>query len=185
MDAIYQAICRIGIFMICAQALIHFRPKESYEKYLKLLVSAMVLTQMLLPVGSLLLGKGGQGAADMLGDIQEQLEQAMEEASRNAAEADAVLEKMTLEEVRKLLEEQGGDTQEEPAREEGTGEEPGEAHMGGEKLPEGKREGADADGKDPTALRIEPVEPVSVAPILGETDGQASDEQTPENGTAP
>ena len=56
-NLLFQAICRVGIFMICAQAIVHFRPKEAYEKYLKLLVSAMVLVQLFLPLGG-----GGPGA---------------------------------------------------------------------------------------------------------------------------
>ncbi|MDE6926541.1 MAG: hypothetical protein K2P59_15025, partial [Acetatifactor sp.] len=61
MNSLFQTICRIGIFMICAQTVIHFRPQESYEKYLKLLVSAMVLIQMFLPVSRLLFhGDGGE-----------------------------------------------------------------------------------------------------------------------------
>lgn len=105
---LFQAICRTGIFMICAQALIHFRPKEAYEKYLKLLVSVMVLIQVFLPVGSLLLGKGGQKAAQTLEQFSRELEQGMEDAKESAAAADALLEKMTLEEVRRRLEAQEG-----------------------------------------------------------------------------
>ena len=37
-NPLFQAICRVGMFMICAQAIVHFRPNEAYEKYLKLLV---------------------------------------------------------------------------------------------------------------------------------------------------
>ena len=40
-------VCRMGVFLICAQAVVHFRPKAVYEKYLKMLVSAMVLIQLL------------------------------------------------------------------------------------------------------------------------------------------
>lgn len=39
--------------MICAQAIIHFRPKAAYEKYLRMLVSAMLLIQVFLAVGSI------------------------------------------------------------------------------------------------------------------------------------
>ncbi len=46
-------ICRMGIFMICAQTIVHFRPKPAYEKYLKLLVSAMMLVQIFLFVGGI------------------------------------------------------------------------------------------------------------------------------------
>lgn len=42
-------IRQIGIFMICAQAVLHFKPSAKYEKYLKLLISVMVLVQLLVP----------------------------------------------------------------------------------------------------------------------------------------
>ncbi len=42
------------MFLICAQMLIHFRPSGSYVKYLRLLVSIMILVQLLEPFGSLL-----------------------------------------------------------------------------------------------------------------------------------
>jgi len=51
-------ICKMGIFMICAQAIVHFRPKASYEKYLRLLVSAMLLVQIFLFVGGIFSPKG-------------------------------------------------------------------------------------------------------------------------------
>ncbi len=105
MDSLFQAICRMGIFMICAQAVVHFRPQESYEKYLKLLVSAMVLIQMLLPIGRLLFwGDGGELAAKSE-DFLEGLEAEMAAAENRANEADALLEQMTLEEVRQRVEE--------------------------------------------------------------------------------
>lgn len=43
-------IRQIGIFMICAQAVLHFKPAAKYEKYLKLLISVMVLVQLLNPL---------------------------------------------------------------------------------------------------------------------------------------
>ena len=101
----FQAICRTGIFMICAQAIVHFRPQESYEKYLKLLVSAMVLIQLFLPIANLFAGGSLQDAAAELALFQEDLEQAMEEAQDAAADAAGYLEQMSLEEVRKRVEE--------------------------------------------------------------------------------
>ena len=40
---------QIAVFIICAQTLLHFRAKESYEKYIKLLISMMVLLFLLKP----------------------------------------------------------------------------------------------------------------------------------------
>lgn len=107
-----QTICRIGIFMICAQAIVHFRPRETYEKYLKLLVSVMILIQLFLPVGSFLLGGGMEQTLEGLELFQAQLEQEMENAAREADAAEKLLEQMTLEEVRKRMEEQNSQTEE-------------------------------------------------------------------------
>ena len=113
-STLFQSICRTGIFMICAQAIVHFRPRESYEKYLKLLVSVMVLIQLFLPLGSFLAGIRGEAAAGKLEDFRQSLEQSMEEARQRAEETDAMLERMTLEEVRRRMEAQaaeGAETQ--------------------------------------------------------------------------
>ena len=50
MQWLYRVIGQAGIFLICAQTVVHFRPKESYDKYLKLLLSVMLLLQLLQPV---------------------------------------------------------------------------------------------------------------------------------------
>lgn len=105
-NVLFQAICRMGIFMICAQAILHFRPNESYEKYLKLLVSIMVLIQLFLPVGSLFLGGGNQDAAKLLEQFKRELAVSMQEAEKNAKAADELLQQMTLEEVRRRAQEQ-------------------------------------------------------------------------------
>lgn len=44
-----ESVKKIGVFMIFAQVLIHFKPAIKYEKYLKLLISVMVLVQFLNP----------------------------------------------------------------------------------------------------------------------------------------
>lgn len=103
---LFQTICKLGIFMICAQAIIHFRPRETYEKYLKLLVSAMILIQLFLPIGSFLLGGGMEQTLKRLEQLRTQLEQEMDSAAREAADTDKLLEQMTLEEIRKRVEEQ-------------------------------------------------------------------------------
>lgn len=50
MNAFVELIKKIGIFMIAAQAVIHFAPGQKYEKYIKLIVGVMVLLQFLMPV---------------------------------------------------------------------------------------------------------------------------------------
>lgn len=51
-----EKICAMGIFIICAQAVIHFSPSKSYAKYLKLLLSMMVLVQLMQPIVLLVFG---------------------------------------------------------------------------------------------------------------------------------
>lgn len=138
--------------MICAQAIVQFRPHESYEKYLKLLVGVMVLIQLFLPIGSLIAGVDRMNVTLQLDSFRESLEQGMEEARQQAQEADALLEQMTLEEVRRRMEEQAvpGEVQDEP-----------EAVEGASVIP-GNTGSADMAG-GPIIVEVEPVEP-----ILGE-----------------
>ena len=44
-----KEIGQVAVFIICAQTLLHFRAKESYEKYIKLLISMMVLLILMSP----------------------------------------------------------------------------------------------------------------------------------------
>lgn len=75
-----ENIGRIGIFIICAQVLIHLRPNASYEKYFKMLVSAMILIQLLMPICGLL----GMGDAQ---DLMQRVEWFEGELSRQLDEA--------------------------------------------------------------------------------------------------
>ncbi len=45
-----ERIGQVAIFLICAQTLVHFRAKECYEKYIKLLVSMMLLILLMEPI---------------------------------------------------------------------------------------------------------------------------------------
>lgn len=85
-----DTIIRTGIFIICAQVLVHFRPKSSYEKYFKMLVSAMILIQLFLPVSNLLTGENGNSLAMRVEWFQEQLEQSMERMGHISIETEGV-----------------------------------------------------------------------------------------------
>ena len=51
---LFEIMRRASIFVILAQAVVHFCPKESYEKYLKLFVSLMTITVLIFPLFRLL-----------------------------------------------------------------------------------------------------------------------------------
>ncbi len=45
-----ERIGQVAVFLVCAQTLVHFRAKECYEKYIKLLVSMMLLILLMEPI---------------------------------------------------------------------------------------------------------------------------------------
>ena len=155
-NSLFQSICRIGIFMICAQAVVHFRPKEAYEKYLKLLVSVMVLIQVFLPIGSFFLGDGSQDVADALERLGRELEQSMQEASEKTDAADRILEKMTLEEVLRRMEESGQGPESRETSEDGLRDAGGES----EEEYVGKSEGSVSGIVEPVTIEPVVIEPV-------------------------
>ena len=84
-------IRQMGIFVICAQALIHFRPKESYEKYLKLLVSVMILAQLFTPVARLLGREGSLSLEDRIRWYEEQLGEGLFKTDFSYSEIERIL----------------------------------------------------------------------------------------------
>lgn len=161
-NPLFQAICRTGIFMICAQAIVQFRPNESYEKYLKLLVSVMILVQLFLPIGRLFTGSGSMEMDALSASFRESLEQGMEETRRQAKEADALLQQMTLEEVRRRLEEQAAAAEKEENAKQAAHE---------EKAQKSKKESAVGGAVDEQTGGRVTVEVEPIAPIFGEQTG--------------
>ncbi len=54
MDEMITLLKQVGIFMVCAQTVLHFKPQQKYDKYLKLLIGIMVTAQLVSPLFSLL-----------------------------------------------------------------------------------------------------------------------------------
>lgn len=121
------SIRQIGIFMICAQALIYFKPKGSYEKYMKLLVSAMILVQILSPVAALLSGREGQSLEERIAFYSDSFEQGLGEAAVQEYRVEQLRQILLGEQLRVQLEaaglQAGG---QEPDQEENTGTEASE-----------------------------------------------------------
>ncbi len=93
-EGLLNSIRQMGVFMICAQALLYFKPKGSYEKYMKLLVSAMILVQLLSPVAALLAGEGGASLEERIAYYTNSFEQGMGEGA---------LEEYRMEQIRQHL----------------------------------------------------------------------------------
>lgn len=99
-----EIVKQVGVFIICAQMILHFKPAESYGKYLRLLMSTMVLVQLVVPVFGLLKGNMQETFVDRVSFYREELEDNMEKISLTGVLAEDILERMTLEEVKKRLE---------------------------------------------------------------------------------
>lgn len=87
MQWLYRVIGQAGIFLICAQTVVHFRPKEAYDKYLKLLLSVMLLLQLLQPVLNVLGGGEGWNAEEQVAGFTQELQTVLTRASRQAEQS--------------------------------------------------------------------------------------------------
>ncbi len=96
----FQTVKQIGAFMICAQVLLHFKPSPKYEKYLKLLISVMVLVQILVPFINLFSGKNAMDFDARVATIQKEINQNMEWLELENAISEENILKYTLEEVK-------------------------------------------------------------------------------------
>lgn len=95
----FNAVCRVGIFMICAQTIVHFRPNGSYEKYIKLLVSVMILIQILKPVMGLFGGSSATEFETRIAWFDEQLQEGIYKAEEDAEGAEEIISRMTLDDA--------------------------------------------------------------------------------------
>ena len=93
--------------MICAQAVVHFRPKEAYGKYLRLLLSVMVLIQIISPIYGLLAGGAGESLDENVRSFQREMEEAMGDAAKSSVISQQQLENTGLEMLREIWEQNG------------------------------------------------------------------------------
>lgn len=99
MNGMLTQIGQLAIFLICAQTLIHFRPRDSYEKYIKLLVSMMLLILLVEPVMDLL-GKGNRG--DFLERVhvyEQELQDILSSPQLETEQIEVILQNITQQKV--------------------------------------------------------------------------------------
>lgn len=105
MNYFLKSIIQLGIFMICAQTIVHFRPNGSYEKYLKMLVSIMILLQVFWPILNLFTSDA-EGIEERIRSFGEEMAGSMGNANGIIEETDSLFYEMSLEEIRKRIEEE-------------------------------------------------------------------------------
>ncbi len=118
-DRLLEVIKQVGIFMICAQMILHFKPSESYNKYIKLLISIMVLVQLMFPIMKIF-GGGMDGFYGKVDYYNGFITASMEDANITALNAETLLNEMTMEEVKTRINNSQAEQQDEQSEEDFT-----------------------------------------------------------------
>lgn len=81
-----QDLKQVGIFLIIGQTILHFRPGKQYEKYMRLMISMMIMSQLMIPIFSIFDQEIGATMNEYLAQYQEELKafEGMQEISTEA-----------------------------------------------------------------------------------------------------
>lgn len=101
MSILIKSLIQTAVFMICARAMVQLRPKGDYEKYLKLLVSLMILSQITFALTGL--WKGGGEQEKQLEALEQQLSESLSKAGSLTGEAQRKVEELTMGQIREAL----------------------------------------------------------------------------------
>lgn len=104
MNMFLREIGQVAIFLICAQTLLHFRANDSYEKYIKLLISMILLLLLAEPFLNLLTIEEGSGFMDKVQGYEQRLETIMGSGLLKEEEVEAFLTYITNEKVEQGVE---------------------------------------------------------------------------------
>lgn len=85
--------------MVCAQTILHFKPQQKYDKYLKLLVGIMVIAQLAMPFLGLFSGKENQVDLSLDFSVKEDFF----DIDQMMGDADSILNKYMDNEVKSRL----------------------------------------------------------------------------------
>lgn len=107
-----NTIRQVGNFIICAQTLIHFRPNESYGKYMRLLVSVMVLVQLVIPIFSFFQIGSNELFTESIASYENSMRDQMDIVNITGVMAEEKLEILTKQELQERIEAQEIATQE-------------------------------------------------------------------------
>lgn len=104
MSSFLKEIGQVAIFLICAQTLLHFRANDSYEKYIKLLLSMMLMLLLAEPFLNLLSMENGMGFMNKIQGYEQKLETIMGNGLLKEEEVEDFLINITTEKVEQGVE---------------------------------------------------------------------------------
>ncbi len=89
-----REIGQIAAFLICAQTLLHFRAKDSYEKYIKLVISMMLLLLLARPLFGLAEDKEEMDIVQRIEQYEESMQSMLLERQPQMQDMEAVLQSL-------------------------------------------------------------------------------------------
>ena len=104
MDLLLKEIGQIAVFLICAQTLLHFRAKDSYEKYIQLLISMMLLLLLTEPVLNLFHSGEGRSLWNGMDAYGQVMEEVMGKGLVEEEDIEQILQRITREKVEEGVE---------------------------------------------------------------------------------
>lgn len=155
MQEFQATICQIAVFMICAQMITHFRPKECYAKYFRMLLSVMILVQIFQPFCKLFFGITGQELYAEVEKFRLELDKSVEEAAKQSVIAGEKLEHMSLMELQENLQERQGSLQDQ---------------QGNQQKQEGCMQEQQDSGKEQPTESVHQVETVQIDVEIGDVN---------------
>ena len=102
-----EKIGQLAVFLICAQTLVHFRAKESYEKYVKLLVSMMLLILLVEPIMHLFKKQDNGTFLEQVQWYEQQLQEIVTATGLENQEIQQRLQEITQRRVEEVAEAEG------------------------------------------------------------------------------
>lgn len=104
MDSILEKIGQLAVFLICAQTLIHFRAADSYEKYIKLLVSLMLLILLFGPLGAIFGGESTGDLAEKIWMYEQGLQETVLNPTMQEEDIQVMIDSITEKKIREGIE---------------------------------------------------------------------------------
>ncbi len=99
MELLLKEIGQMAVFLICAQTLLYFRAKDSYEKYIKLLISMILLLLLTEPFLNLFHTGEGSGLWNGIATYGQAMEEVMGQGLIEEEEIEQILQRITQEKV--------------------------------------------------------------------------------------
>ncbi len=110
-----KEIGQVASFLICAGMLLHFRAKESYEKYIRLIVSMMVLLLLVQPLWGIMNGEKSENLMWLIKSYEAKMDTSLLSLQPEEQEMEEILKSLAGQAVSQVQAESEGGYEENAA----------------------------------------------------------------------